>query len=85
MTTYYAIKSKQGEYVAFYYSGRYETTDVNESELNIFTAQDILFETYKDAEYELKNIKDDSSYDADGVEIDGIVELDITLIINEIK
>lgn len=85
MSKYYAVKSKQGEYLGFYYSGKYETTDVNKSELNIYNAQDILFSNYEELEYELESLKYDHSYNLEeGVAVGDIVELDIEFNFKEV-
>lgn len=86
MNKYYAIKSTSGEYLALRNNDRYGTVDVGKSELDVFTAQDILFLNQKEAMEELDSIKEDDSYNlAHEVQVEGIVELEVDFNYKEIS
>ena len=74
----FAITSKHGGFLSFNYNDRYGMTFVEEVELDLFNAQDVLFSNIEYARYEVTAIKEDPSYKIDGIEIGDIVEVEIS-------
>lgn len=81
----YAIKTIDGEFVSLNYmhKEKYGTVYVEAEDLNEYTASEILFDSLKDAEYELHCIRNDSGYDCCNLEVEGIIELEVVFLYKE--
>lgn len=61
--TYYAIQSHEGDLLKFEYDNKFESTYVDEYEMDIWGVGNSLFESKDEAENTLKDMVDDYSYD----------------------